>query len=91
MATSPVQQSPGQSLQSYLECCEEYLDWFAHSKITWAELLNLQAQAARRHNGVLADHFLVRAHNREALRLAAPSATATPEPARPCLADRGHP
>ena len=81
--------SPGQALQDYLNACELALGWFRKGKYSWAELLDLQAQAARRLNGQLADHFLARAHNSEALRSEGQQAAPAPDTARSCLTDRG--
>lgn len=67
--------SPGQNLQSYLSACEQALDWYAKSKVSWSEMMDLREQAAARLNGHLVDHFLVRAHNRRSLVLP-PSAPA---------------
>lgn len=59
--------SPGQALSQYLLACDEALDWYAHGKVSWTEMLDLQEQATARLHGHLLDRFLVRAHARQSL------------------------
>ena len=59
--------APGWAVNEYLKACDRILDAYAHGEIVWATLLDQRAAAAARLSGLLADHFLIRAHNRQDL------------------------
>jgi hypothetical protein len=59
--------APGWAVNEYLNACERILDRYAHGEIVWATMLDERAAAAARLSGLLADHFLIRAHNRQDL------------------------
>jgi len=64
--TSPTDREcryPGHALNHYLARIERHLDSYKRRQISFAKLLELRAEAAAQFNGLLADQFLVRAHN----------------------------